>query len=176
MEFEQSRAHRERGVEPEITNVLAQARWVYVVPTMPEQLLTLRTRSLEVMLVTDAMIHVYPCWFGPSQFAKGPAVTVRAANRQMIRHWGQRVVSLGVLNVTLSFSFEVAVVKRPVLSVGLLTSAGWRGVFDKTTAFLRSPRGRMFELVHAGGLSPLHAAAEVTDLILSERERESVER
>ena len=138
---------------------------------MPEQLLTLRTRSLEVMLVTDAMIHVYPCWFRAVPICKGTGNDGASSKSPDDTRLGQRVVSLGVLNVTLSCFFEVAVVKRPILSVGLLTSAGWRGVFDKTTAFLRSPRGRMFGLVHAGGLSPLHAAAEVTDLILSERER-----
>jgi hypothetical protein len=76
-----------------------------------------------------------------------------------IQHFGQRKVKLGLTeDITATATFQIADVRRPILSVAKAVEQGSTVVFAPGSSFLMSPKGRRVELVRKNGLYVLQAA------------------
>ena len=107
-----------------------------------------------VLVDSGAEVHVAPSWFASrGVVVKGARqLNLKIASGQALEHLGQRLVSFRCGDLSVKCAFEVAAVRRPILSVARLCDAGWSVDFSSSGAVLRHSSGVQVPLLRRGGV------------------------
>ena len=92
-------------------------KWIFAMPNLSLQPVLAGWQSIGVLVDSGAVIHACPKWFGNAMLCGQSPVIVKTASGQIVKHWGQHVVSLQLGARDYDFTFEVAKVRHPIFSV-----------------------------------------------------------
>jgi hypothetical protein len=115
--------------------------WVLTLDCRPEISMVM-ANNFDLVLDSGSAIHVCPPTFAPMVGVKASTpLSITTAGGHQIAHIGKKQVNLDLNGVNVQVRFEVAEVKRPLLSISMMVSHGWTVTFRQDKCMIRNPYG-----------------------------------
>eukprot|EP00971_Amphidinium_carterae_P283534 5628644-Amphidinium_carterae.1 len=151
---EESQAAASSG-EAVVHELSAEEQWIFSVNTQQTVEVEALETNCEILIDSGPEIHVCPPWFRQDvPITPAPSLVIRSAGGHQLEHLGERQVDLRTTSgAKLRITFQVATVRRPILSVKRLTEKGYEVHFAHDGgSCIVSPRKGKLALAQKGGM------------------------